>query len=112
MVVQGKTIMEDPPLNPGNRIPPHIQASPTIDTKALLDKIEVGTADPDNIRKQLNNIHINHQKVFDGNLSRGYQSSGVVPSRRTCPAEWKLKLCGARDLRWLHGYTVWSLRSC
>ena len=75
MTIQGKSILEDPPLYPGNRLPTNIQLSTQNTHKDLLGKIDIGTKVPKNIINKLNSIHVAHEDVFNGDLSKGYNGA-------------------------------------
>ena len=46
MVVQGKAILEDPPLHPGKNLPFQIQQVQAATIPELLSKIEIGSKTP------------------------------------------------------------------
>ena len=75
MMIKGKTFLQDPPLNPGNRLPTHIQQTSRDQVTTLLSKVEVGSSVPPTIRDRLSKIHATHQQVFDGDLSLGYNGA-------------------------------------
>ena len=75
IVVQGKTFLEDPPLNPGNKLPTHIQQTSQEQVTDLLSKVEIGTKVPKGIQERLNKIHVAHKHVFDGDLTLGYNGA-------------------------------------
>ena len=76
MVVQGKTFLEDPPLNPGNKLPTQIQQTSKEQVSEMLSNIEIGTEVPKGIQERLNRIHVAHKQVFDGDLTLGYNGAG------------------------------------
>ena len=72
MTVQGRTIMEDPPISPGSSLPFHIQEVPL---DSPLSQIEIGKSVPKVIKEKLHAVHNHHKAVFDGDISEGYNGA-------------------------------------
>ena len=71
MMVGDKAILEDPPFYPGGNLPFTIQDI-NLPKTTFLPLIEIGSKVPQRIKDELNKVHMHHKKVFDGDLSTGY----------------------------------------
>ena len=84
MTIGTRVIMEDPPLSPGSPFPfnvsqienPfYIQEIELNNLTNLHSLIEIGNEVSQNIKQRLHSIHAYHKRVFDGDLSEGYNGA-------------------------------------
>ena len=82
MTIGTSVIMQDPPFSPGSPLPFNISEVP-LDIQEVrlhnLDNlhsmIEIGAKVSQGIKQRLQNIHAHHHRVFDGDLSMGYNGA-------------------------------------